>query len=82
MSGEVTMTMYNDRDLRSIALNSRAGEAQTVAVQQCDERGVSLEPSAPDYSTHEDHVLHNVASMSSTSEEKKDAALAVLGARE
>jgi len=76
------MTKYNDKDLRSIALNPKAGEAQTVAVQQCDERGVSLEPSAPDYSTSEDHVLHNVASMSSTSEEKKDAALAELGSRE
>mgnify|MGYP003144856687 CR=1 FL=1 len=74
--------MYSDKDLRSIALNPRAGEAQAVAVQQCEERGVSLKPKATDYSTSEDHVLHNVASMSSTSKEKKDAALAELGSRE
>ena len=80
----MTNKEYEPKILRSIALNHKAGEAQAIATQQCEEQGISLDKSVtvPDYSDQEDHVLQNVASMSSADETKRNAALAELGARE
>ena len=78
------MKDYEPKIIRSIALNHKAGEAQVVARELCEERDISLDKqvTVPDYSDKEDHVLQNIAGMSSAHETKRDAAMAELGSRE
>jgi len=75
---------YDDKILRSIALNPKAGEAQTEAIKECEDRDVSLDKSdvTPDYSEQEDHVLQNIAGMSTAAQPKREAAVSELGSRE
>jgi hypothetical protein len=75
---------YDDKILRSIALNHKAGEAQTEAITECEDRGVSLDKSdvSPDYSETDDHVLKNIAEMSHAAQPKREAAVSELGSRE
>jgi hypothetical protein len=76
--------VYSDEILRSIALNPEAGDAQTEAIDACNEKGVALDKSkvVPDYSEQEDHVLHNIAGMSNAEKAKREAAVSELGTRE
>jgi hypothetical protein len=80
----MTNKEYEPKILRSIALNDKARDAQTQAIEQCEEQGIALDKSVevPDYSEQEDHVLHNIAGMSNANETKREAAVSELGTRE